>query len=350
MEKKASSLPKFIINLIIITIIISLFIVYINSTKPFKPGSKDVFLIEIPMGTSSSQIANILQDKKVIKNANLFKVYLKLNKESNFQAGNYQLSPGMSVSQLVTILKTGKVAKEAKFKISIPEGTQIDQIAEKIARATGWNKEDILTKFNDNNFIDGLISKHPDLLSKDILNSQIRTPLEGYLFPSTYFYYEDPKNLEEILEPMLSKTESIMIKYKDKIEDSNYSVHQILTMASLIEEEATVKTDREKISSVFYNRLEVNMPLQTDPTVLYALGRHKSRVYYKDLKVISPYNTYVVKGLPVGPIANSGEMSIKAALFPATTDYFYFLATPDGEVMFTKTLKEHNTLKAKYIK
>jgi UPF0755 protein len=120
-------------------------------------------------------------------------------------------------------------------------------------------------------------------------------------------------------------------------------------MASLIEEEATAKTDREKIASVFYNRLRVGMPLQTDPTVLYALGKHKDRVYYKDLKVNSPYNTYIHNGLPPGPIANAGEMSIRAALQPAETDYMYFLATPNGEVIFTKTLKEHNREKAKYI-
>jgi UPF0755 protein len=120
-------------------------------------------------------------------------------------------------------------------------------------------------------------------------------------------------------------------------------------MASLIEEEATQKTDREKIASVFYNRLEIGMPLQTDPTVLYALGEHRDRVFYKDLKVDSPYNTYKVKGMPPGPIANAGEMSIIAALKPAQTDYLYFLATSTGEVIFTKTLEEHNQQKAIHI-
>ena len=120
-------------------------------------------------------------------------------------------------------------------------------------------------------------------------------------------------------------------------------------MSSLIEEEATGFTDRQKISSVFYNRLAKGMPLQTDPTVLYALGKHKQRVLYEDLKINSPYNTYVVKGLPVGPIANSGKHSVEAALEPAQTDYYYFLAAPTGEVYYAKTLEEHNALKQKYI-
>ena len=120
-------------------------------------------------------------------------------------------------------------------------------------------------------------------------------------------------------------------------------------MASLVEEEATEKVDRAKIASVFYNRLDKGMPLQTDPTVLYAKGEHKDRVFYKDLEIDSPYNTYKVKGLPPGPIANAGEMSIKAVLEPEKTKYLYVLATPEGEVLYSKTLDEHNVKKAEHI-
>jgi UPF0755 protein len=120
-------------------------------------------------------------------------------------------------------------------------------------------------------------------------------------------------------------------------------------MASLVEEEATDQTDRKKIASVFYNRLEKGMRLQTDPTVLYSLGSHKDRVLYKDLEVDSPYNTYKVKGLTPGPIASAGKESIEAALSPEQTDYVYFLATESGEVIFTKTLEEHNKEKEKHI-
>jgi UPF0755 protein len=127
------------------------------------------------------------------------------------------------------------------------------------------------------------------------------------------------------------------------------TAHILLTMSSLIEEEASGKTDRNKISSVFYNRLQKGMPLQTDPTVLYAQGKHKERVLYSDLEVNSPYNTYQNKGLPPGPISNAGKVSIDAALNPAQTDYYYFLAAADGSIIFSKTLEEHNQEKAKYI-
>jgi UPF0755 protein len=148
---------------------------------------------------------------------------------------------------------------------------------------------------------------------------------------------------------MLNKTREVIVPYQNDMSEQKLTPHQLLTMASLIEEEATERADRETISSVFYNRLKVSMPLQTDPTVLYAKGKHKERVLYEDLKVDSPYNTYKNIGLPPGPIANAGTASIEAALHPKTTNYFYFLANSEGEVFFSETLEVHNQLKAKHI-
>jgi UPF0755 protein len=141
----------------------------------------------------------------------------------------------------------------------------------------------------------------------------------------------------------------VLAQYQSSMAEREYTAHELLTLSSLIEEEATEKADRGKISSVFYNRMEEGMPLQTDPTVLYALGKHKSRTVYKDLKVDSPYNTYKVKGLPPGPIANAGTSSIEAALQPEDTNYYYFLASSSGSVYYSETLDEHNEKKAKYI-
>jgi UPF0755 protein len=148
---------------------------------------------------------------------------------------------------------------------------------------------------------------------------------------------------------MLNQTQKVLSKYEVEMDQLKYSPHQLLTMASLIEEEATEQVDRHKISSVFYNRIKEGMPLQTDPTVLYAQGKHKERVYYKDLEVDSPYNTYKVTGLPPSPIANAGDMSIEAALYPEETEFLFFLATAEGEVLFSKSLDEHNKKKAEHI-
>src|SRR5690606_13665180 len=164
-------------------------------------------------------------------------------------------------------------------------------------------------------------------------------------------FYEEKPSIESIVETMLEQTDKVLAKYVGELEGNQYldSTHKLLTMASLIEEEATEQTDREQISSVFYDRLDEGMPLQTDPTVLYALGEHKDRVLYEHLEVNSPYYTYQVKGLTPGPIANAGESSLEAALNPDETDYLYFLATPTGEVLFSKTLDEHNVKKAQHI-
>jgi len=138
-------------------------------------------------------------------------------------------------------------------------------------------------------------------------------------------------------------------EYMIQIEEKDMSVHQLLTLASLIEEEATEQVDRNQIASVFYNRMNTGMPLQTDPTVLYAKGEHQAKVYYKDLEIDDPYNTYKYPGLTPGPIANAGVMSIEAALAPAQTDFLYFLAAPDGQVYFSTTLDEHEEKKAEHI-
>ena len=207
----------------------------------------------------------------------------------------------------------------------------------------------VFATLNDEKFIKSMQDKFPSLLTDDIFQKDIKYPLEGYLFPATYDFEEKTPSLETIVTAMLKQTEKVLQEYEAQMTEQEFSTHKLLTMASLLEEEATEKVDRSKIASVFYNRLDKGMPLQTDPTVLYAKGKHSERVYYKDLEINSPYNTYKFKGLPPGPIANAGKASIKAALEPEKTKYLYFLATPEGDVLYSKTLAEHNTKKAEHI-
>lgn len=335
--------------LLIIAVCIGLFVYIRSALQPVDPNDRTPIQVDIPIGSSIYTIANILEKNGIVKDATIFRYYVKFKNHADFQAGNYTFTKAMTLAQIAEQLKTGKVVKEAKLKITVPEGKQLTQIATIISQKTGYSTEEIMAKLTNRSYIEELVEKYPSVLTSDIFNKNIRYALEGYLFPATYSFTEEKPSLEEMIETMVAKTEEVLAKYTEDMETRGLTVHQLLTMASLIEEEATEKADREKIASVFYNRLEKGMPLQTDPTVLYALGQHKSRVYYKDLEVNSPYNTYMHKGLPPGPIANAGEASIQAALHPAETDYFYFLATPAGDVIFTKTLDEHNREKAKYI-
>ncbi|USK63390.1 endolytic transglycosylase MltG [Peribacillus frigoritolerans] len=323
---------------------------YINSAmKPVDPDDDTIKKVKIPIGSSVNGISTLLEEQGIIKDARVFKYYIKFRNESGFQAGEYKLSPSMPIEDIVTSIKTGKLMKEAAMKITIPEGKQLIQIADIIAGKTGEDPKKVFKKLNDKKFVNSMQEQFPQLLTSEIENEKVLYPLEGYLFPATYDFYEEKPTLESIVTEMLKKTEETLQAYEGQMDKNDYSVHEMLTFASLVEEEATAQVDRGKIASVFYNRIEEDMPLQTDPTVLYAKGSHKSRVYYKDLEVKSPYNTYKNKGLPPGPIANAGTTSIDAVLKPEKTDYLYFLATPEGEVLYSKTLDDHNNKKAEHI-
>lgn len=323
---------------------------YINSAmKPVDLDDDTIKKVKIPIGSSVNGISTLLEEQGIIKDARVFKYYIKFRNESGFQAGEYKLSPSMPIEDIVTSIKTGKLMKEAAMKITIPEGKQLIQIADIIAGKTGEDPKKVFKKLNDKKFVKSMQEQFPQLLTSEIENEKVLYPLEGYLFPATYDFYEEKPTLESIVIEMLKKTEETLQAYEGQMDKNDYSVHEMLTFASLVEEEATAQVDRGKIASVFYNRIEEDMPLQTDPTVLYAKGSHKSRVYYKDLEVKSPYNTYKNKGLPPGPIANAGTTSIDAVLKPEKTDYLYFLATPEGEVLYSKTLDDHNNKKAEHI-
>ncbi|MFK9117545.1 endolytic transglycosylase MltG [Peribacillus frigoritolerans] len=323
---------------------------YINSAmKPVDPDDDTIKKVKIPIGSSVNGISTLLEEQGIIKDARVFKYYIKFRNESGFQAGEYKLSPSMPIEDIVTSIKTGKLMKEAAMKITIPEGKQLIQIADIIAGKTGEDPKKVFKELNDKKFVNSMQEQFPQLLTSEIENEKVLYPLEGYLFPATYDFYEEKPTLESIVIEMLKKTEETLQAYEGQMDKNDYSVHEMLTFASLVEEEATAQVDRGKIASVFYNRIEEDMPLQTDPTVMYAKGSHKSRVYYKDLEVKSPYNTYKNKGLPPGPIANAGTTSIDAVLKPEKTDYLYFLATPEGEVLYSKTLDDHNNKKAEHI-
>lgn len=322
---------------------------YINSAlEPVNKQDHSQIKVTIPIGSSVRGIANVLEENGIIKNATVFRYYIKFKNEAGFQAGEYKLSPSMDYGDIIAHLKTGKVMQEAEFTITIPEGKQLEEIATIISKKTNYPEKEVIEKLDNREYVKSLIKKYPSILTEDILKKDIRHPLEGYLFPATFSFFETKPKLDDIIESMLAKTDEIVTPFLDQIDEKGLTVHEFMTMASLIEEEATEKADREKISTVFYNRIKKQMPLQTDPTVLYSLGKHQVGITYKDLKVNSPYNTYKVVGLPPGPIASPGEISMEAAVNPADQDYLYFYSRPNGETIFSKTLNEHNNIKNQY--
>lgn len=324
---------------------------YVKSAlKPVDPDATKTIAVEVPIGSTLSSISTLLEDKGVIKNARVFKYYAKFKNESQFQAGNYALTQAMTLDELIESLKTGKVYRKPVFTMTVPEGLTLEQIGKVVEKKTPYTQKEFMDLVTSDAFVQQMKAKYPELVTDAVLAGNVRYDLEGYLFPATYSYFEEKPSLESIVDEMVGAMDKVVKDYHDVLTEKKMSVHQLLTFASLLEREATAQTDRETIASVFYNRIEKGMPLQTDPTVLYALGSHKDRVLYKDLEVDNAYNTYKNKGLPPGPIAGAGKTSIEAVLNPSTTDYLYFLADKKGINHFSKTYDEHLQKVDKYLK
>lgn len=305
--------------------------------------------VNIPLGSSTSDIATILEDEGLIHNKLIYRFYVKFNNVADFQAGDYTLSPSMTLAEITSELQTGAVFDEPVLRVTIPEGRNIEEIVAVYAEKAGVNEQEFLDKMNDDTYIQTLIDTYPSLLTNEILHEDIRYPLEGYLFPATYEFYVKEPDIETIVTKMLDKTNDVVATYKEKIDENEMTVHEILTFASLVEEEAPSSDDRALIAGVFYNRLADGMPLQTDPTVIYAHGEHISRLTYADYEIESPYNTYHVNGLPIGPISNFGESALESVLQPDDSNYFYFLADREGNVYYSTTYEEHQAKEAEYI-
>jgi len=321
-----------------------------GALKPLDPNATKTIAVEVPIGSSLSSISTLLEKKGVIKDARVFKYYAKFKNESQFQAGNYDLTQAMTFDELIESLKTGKVYRKPVFTMTVPEGLTLEQIGKVIEKKTPYTQKEFMDLVTSDTFVQQMMANYPELVTEAVLADNIRYDLEGYLYPATYSYYEEKPSLQAIVEEMVAAMNNVVKNYSDVLAEKQMSVHQLLTFASLLEEEATAQTDRETIASVFYNRINEGMPLQTDPTVLYALGDHKDRVLYEDLEVDNAYNTYKNKGLPPGPIAGAGKTSIEASLNPSQTDYFYFLADKEGVNHFSKTYDEHLQKVEKYLR
>lgn len=346
-----------IVSIIIISLLLILLVggisgyMYIKSAlHPVDSEDERGIEVEIPLGSTSSTIATILEEDGIIKDSRIFRIYTKVKNESDFQAGSYTFTPAMTIDEIIESLKSGVLVKAPIDKVTIPEGMALEEIAEAFSKKGYFKKDEFMEQVNDSEYVKQLIDKYPLILTEDILNDEIRTPLEGYLFAATYDVFVENPSIDDIINQLLTKTNQVVNNHIDEIEESDFTIHELLTFASLVEKEASSKDQRTGIAAVFYNRLAEGMPLQTDPTVLYALGEHKGKVLLKDLEIDSPYNTYKVKSLPVGPISNFSENSLEASLNPEESDNKYFLHDEEGNIHFSETHKEHIKLKEKYIK
>lgn len=292
-------------------------------------------------GDSPEVIAKKLYDEGLVKSVSATNRAIK-KLDVSFYANSYALSPAMTTNEILTTLDnpTSNATIPDSQKLVIKEGEQLEEVATDIEQMTNYSKAEVLAYWSNKEVLTKLIDQYW-FLTTDILNKDIKYPLEGYLAPATYVVTPD-MTMEEITTEILDKTMQELEPYRDMTYPNDYSINQIMTLASIIEAETKTKEDKYQVAGVFYNRLNTGMPIQSDVTVLYALGEHKSTVTYEDLEVNSPYNTYKYKTLPPGPIANPSITSIDAAINPAENDFIYFYADSDtGAVTYNKTLEEH---------
>lgn len=316
----------FLIFIILITVSLKI----VDLTGAVNNTNDENILIEIKKGASAQQIVDTLYIHGLIKSRLIFRAYIHLTEtDQKLQAGYYHLNRAMDMFDIIGQLKRGG---NAVYKVTIPEGLTVQAAIERLADKSENNRDSYIEA----------VQKHSydyTFLPED--NDKLLYRLEGYLYPDTYnipFGFDAVDTIDVMLK---SFKNNVKEKVKESELNSEYNIHQIMTVASLIEREARFDDEKPIIASVIYNRLNQDMKLQIDATVQYLLEENKERLYYKDLEVESLYNTYLHKGLPPGPICNPGQASIEAALNPDETDFLFYFALSNGKHIFTESYEEH---------
>lgn len=351
-KKKKNILPIIFIILILSGLSILTGLYYL--TTPVDKSNNKVTTIVVKENYGSDRIAEELYNNKLIKSKSVFKLYSKMT-SSTFYVGNFQIKPNMSLSAIVNEL-TNKEKAKAGNTFSVIEGDSILKIANNLEENTKIKKEDFLELVNDKLFINKLKTLYPNLITDDLNSNKIKYKLEGYLYPAKYEIV-DGETAESLITKMVKTTNEIAVPLFNEANKTwnisgkkvTISIHDYITMASILEKEST-NSENTKIAGVFFNRLKLGMPLQSDPTVNYSVDKLSGAPTAAELKTNSLYNTYINKELIPGPIASVSKNSYEALNNAEDVDYLYFLhASKDGKAYFAKTYAEHEELAKKYI-
>ncbi|HCF50254.1 MAG TPA: endolytic transglycosylase MltG [Syntrophomonas sp.] len=305
--------------------------------QPVDPGDLNWIDLNIPPASNAAGIAALLKSQDLIRNEDFFLAYCRQQGLDNqLKAGHYRFSRSQGLAEIASAIAEGRVVK---LSLTIPEGYTVDQIGELLVGRGICSPEEWKQVAGDDYDFSFLKAQR---------SSAVKHPLEGFLFPDTYTI-EESTSAKEIVKIMLTRFETVWNdQFAGLAQAQNRNMMEVVTTASLIEEEAGIASERAQIAGVIKNRLDMDMLLQIDATVLYCLGTNKPVVTYADLQVNSPYNTYLYPGLPPGPIACPGQASIQAALAPENHHYLYYVARGDGSHEFTATFGEHLAAQRRY--
>ena len=353
-KKRKLKVGRLLVILLVICLLIGggVFLSYSNAQKPVQSQSEEI-AFTIDSGESFSQVAKHLKERGIIKSDFWAKVYAKQHDLGNLKMGQYTLDKSWDLNKILTYLNDPRAAAVDVDSVTIIPGDWVKHIAYKISEKTNLTQDELINEWNNVGYIQSLMADYP-FITDEVFNENIRNKLEGYFAPNTYEFFRET-SVDDGTRKILDESLIIYNKYADQMAKSSLSIHQIYTLASIVQYEAGDVQNMKMIAGVFYNRLAAGMPLQSSVTVCYAIDRTQDDDWMScevNSNFDSPYNTYQVQGLPPGPIMNPSEAAIEAVLNPTASDYYYFMADVlgDGTVYYAKTLAEHNANVAKYLK
>ena len=367
-KKKKSRLKGFFVTVFVLLILLGVggFFGYRyveSALQPVDANSKQYVTVQIPEGANLQQIGDTLEKSELVKHGFIFSLYAKYKDYNDLKSGYYNLQKSMSTDDIIKELQKGGTPQPqevALANLTIPEGYTLDQIAQTVGQLQGDFKEPLtadafLAKVQDETFISQLVAKYPTLLgSLPTKESGVRYRLEGYLFPATYAIKEST-TIESLIDEMVAAMDKNLSAHYTAIKEKNLTVNELLTIASLVEKEGLKTDDRKLIAGVFYNRLNLGMPLQSNIAILYAEGKLGQNISLADDAAIdttinSPYNVYTNLGLMPGPVDSPSLDAIEASINQTKSDYLYFVANvQDGKVYFATTREEHDRNVAEHV-
>jgi UPF0755 protein len=319
-----------------IKILLVFLLVFLFAYQSNVSCQEKVFIVSSGQGIRA--ISDNLEKEGLIKNSLVFKIQAVLSgKYKQLQAGTYLINSCEKATDIISRMSWGDVVQ---LKVTIIEGWNLNQIAEHLEEKEIVSKQEFLTAAKED-----FKQEFPFLSDKPDGST-----LEGYLFPDTYSFPLDVTPQEVVKAFLVNFDAKVSDELKEAIQEQNKSLFEIIVKASLIEKEVRTYQDKELVSGIIDKRIKINMPLQIDATIAYITGKRTTRISISETQIDSPYNTYKYRGLPIGPIANPGLESIKAAVFPKESDYLFYLSKPDGETVFSRNLEEHNIAKNKYLR
>ena len=360
-KKKKFRFVRFLVTLLILLALLGVGGFYgyryaESALQPIDPSSKQYVKVQIPEGSNSQEIGSILEKSGLVKHGLLFTAYVKYKNYSDLKSGYYNLQKSMSTEDLIKALQKGGTPEPQEVvyaNLTIPEGFTLEQIAQTVAQLQGEFKEPLtaeafMAKVQDENFIAQEVAKYPKLLeSLPAKDSGVRYRLEGYLFPATYTIKEST-TIESLIDEMLATMDKNLSPHYATIKEKNLTVNELLTIASLVEKEGAKTEDRKLIAGVFYNRLNLGIPLQSNIAILYAEGKLGQKISLADDVAIdtaidSPYNVYKNIGLMPGPVDSPSLDAIESSINQTKSDNLFFVANvQDGKVYFAATKEEHD--------